>query len=239
MMNISVRPLEHQRCSPLTTSIMTRNLVQKELLRVLMLLALCSTVYSQQPEASPEPSPSPTAEARPLYGLQGVLIETLDGRVVSSQAEDEQFNPASTMKLATALVALRTLGPEHRFATGVWTDGVLDKTTGSLTGSLYISGRDPSFHYEHGVLLARELNKLGVKQVTGDLVVAPGFTMNFSASASRSGDRLYDTLDATLRYAEAVRAWNYERTLLNDRVSLETVPSVAVMGAVPVGPVPS
>ena len=61
--------------------------------------------------------------------------------------------------------------------------------------------------------------------------------MNFSASATRSGERLYDTLDSTLRYAEAVRAWNYERTLLNDRASLETVPSVAVMGAVTVDPV--
>ena len=191
-------------------------------------------VESPLPQASPQASP---AETRPLYGLQGVLIETLDGTVVSSQAENEQFNPASTMKLATALVALRTLGPEHRFATGVWTDGVLDKTTGALNGNLYISGRDPSFHYEHGVLLARELNKLGIKQVTGDLVVAPGFTMNFSASAARSGGRLYDTLDATLRYAEAVRAWNYERTLLNDRASLETVPSVAVMGEVTVAPV--
>ena len=161
-----------------------------------------------------------------------MLIETLDGKVVSSQAENEQFNPASNLKLATALVALRTFGPHHRFATGVWTDGTLDKTTGIITGNLYVSGRDPSFHFEHGVLLARELNKLGIKQVTGDLVVAPGFTMNFSSSAQRSGDRLYDTLDATLRTAEAVRAWNYERTLLNDRASLETVPSVAVMGGV-------
>jgi D-alanyl-D-alanine carboxypeptidase len=138
------------------------------------------------------------------------------------------------MKLATALVALRTLGPDHRFATGVWTDGVLDKATGVINGNLYVSGRDPSFHYEHGVLLARELNKLGIKQVSGDLFVAPGFTMNFSASASRSGERLYDTLDSTLRGAEAVRAWNYERTILNDRVGLETVPSVAVMGETPV-----
>jgi D-alanyl-D-alanine carboxypeptidase/D-alanyl-D-alanine-endopeptidase (penicillin-binding protein 4) len=220
---------------------MTRNLVQKNLLRVLLLLALCSTLYGQQPPASPSPeaSPSPTAEARPLYGLQGVLIETLDGKVVASQAENEQFNPASTMKLATALVALRTLGPDHRFATGVWTDGVLDKATGVINGNLYVSGRDPSFHYEHGVLLARELNKLGIKQVSGDLFVAPGFTMNFSASASRSGERLYDTLDSTLRGAEAVRAWNYERTILNDRVGLETVPSVAVMGGVDVAPVAS
>src|SRR5829696_2520694 len=204
-----------------------------------VVLFLASGTFAQVPveNPSPSPTPSPSETARPLYGLQGVLIETLDGKVIASQGENEQFNPASTMKLATALVALRTLGPEHRFATGVWSDGVFDKTTGVLSGNLYISGRDPSFHYEHGVLLARELNKLGIKQVTGDLIVAPGFTMNFGASAKRSGDRLYDTLDATLRYAEAMRAWNYERTLLNDRASLETVPSVAVMGAVIVGPV--
>ena len=212
------------------------------LIGAFVLFGLSSSAFSQEPAESPQAQPSPQASpaetGRPLYGLQGVLIETLDGTVVSSQGENEQFNPASTMKLATALVALRTLGPEHRFATGVWTDGVLDKATGSLNGNLYVSGRDPSFHYEHGVLLARELNKLGIKQVTGDLVVAPGFTMNFSASAGRSGDRLYDTLDATLRQAEAVRAWNYERTVLNDRASLETVPSVAVMGAVVVAPVP-
>jgi len=204
-----------------------------------LIISVSATAFAQVPEPSPvpSPSPSPTPETRPLYGLQGVLIETLDGNIVSSQNENEQFNPASTMKLATALIALRTLGPEHRFATGVWSDGTLDKTSGVITGNLYISGRDPSFHYEHGVMLARELNKLGIKQVTGDLFVAPGFTMNFSASALRSGERLYDTLDATRRQSEAVRAWNYERNLLNDRASLETVPSVAVMGAVEVAPV--
>jgi D-alanyl-D-alanine carboxypeptidase/D-alanyl-D-alanine-endopeptidase (penicillin-binding protein 4) len=212
--------------------------LNKLLLLIVLTVGFGTSVFAQVPQPSPTPSPSPSPEnARPLYGLQGVLIETLDGKVVSSQNEYEQFNPASTLKLATALVALRTLGPEHRFATGIWTDGVLDKATGVLNGNLYISGRDPSFHYEHGVLLARELNQLGIKQVSGDLIVAPGFTMNFSASATRSGERLYDTLDATLRPAEAMRAWNYERTLLNDRVSLETVPSVAVMGAVSVAPV--
>ena len=217
--------------------LMRRGLNKLIFFTVLTLL-LCSGISAQVPEPSPSPSPSPSPDnARALYGLQGVLIETLDGKVVSAQSENEQFNPASTLKLATALVALRTLGPDHRFATGVWTDGMLDKTTGVLNGNLYISGRDPSFHYEHGVLLARELNQLGIKQVSGDLIVAPGFTMNFSASATRSGERLYDTLDATRRYAEAVRAWNYERTLLNDRAGLETVPSVAVMGAVTVAPV--
>ena len=61
--------------------------------------------------------------------------------------------------------------------------------------------------------------------------------MNFSPSAARSGDQLYDTLDSTLRSDVAARAWNYERTLLNDRAGLETVPSVAVMGEVTVAPV--
>lgn len=218
---------------------MAQRLISLSSLFILVLLAFCASAFAQVPIASPQPSPSPSPspEGRPLYGVQGVLIETLDGKVISSQSENEQFNPASNLKLATALVALRTFGPHHRFATGVWTDGVLDKTTGIISGNLYISGRDPSFHYEHGILLARELNKLGIKQVTGDLVVAPGFTMNFSSSAQRSGDRLYDTLDATLRTSEAVRAWNYERTLLNDRASLETVPTVAVMGGVLVAPV--
>lgn len=215
---------------------MAQRLISLSSLFIVLLLALGSSAFAQipiaSPSASPSPSPSPSPEGRPLYGVQGVLIETLDGKVVSSQSENEQFNPASNLKLATALVALRTFGPHHRFATGIWTDGVLDKATGIITGNLYVSGRDPSFHYEHGVLLAREMNKLGIKQVTGDLVVAPGFTMNFSSSAQRSGERLYDTLDSTLRTAEAVRSWNYERTLLNDRASLETVPSVAVMGGV-------
>jgi D-alanyl-D-alanine carboxypeptidase/D-alanyl-D-alanine-endopeptidase (penicillin-binding protein 4) len=195
---------------------------------------------SLQMQVFPAPSPSPTPgveEARPLYGLQGVLVETLSGKVVASQYEDQQFNPASAVKLATALVALRTFGPNHRFATGVWTDGLLDKSTGIVTGNVYISGRDPSFHYEHAVLLALELNKLGISKVNGDLVVAPSFTMNFSSSARRSGEQLHDTLDSSLRYAEAIRAWNYERTLLHDPTSLQTVPSVAVTGAVVVGPV--
>jgi serine-type D-Ala-D-Ala carboxypeptidase/endopeptidase (penicillin-binding protein 4) len=232
------RRYAHPRCPPVHQSSPMMSRSTHLLLLFLLTLVLCSSGAAQIPVASPSPEASPTPEnARPLYGLQGVLIETLDGKVVSAQNENEQFNPASTLKLATALVALRTLGPEHRFATGVWTDGVLDKATGALTGNLYISGRDPSFHYEHGVLLARELNKLGIKQVTGDLIVAPGFTMNFSASAQRSGERLYDTLDSTLRYAEAMRAWNYERTLLNDKASLETVPSLAVMGEVVVAPV--
>ena len=217
-----------------------------------MVLTLSSVVFAQEPGNLPTPVPTPllqiltppatpqtqsTETERPLYGFQGVLVETLDSRHVSSQSADQQFNPASTIKLATALVALQTLGPEHRFATGIWTDGVFDKATGRIQGNVYISGRDPSFHFEHAISVARELNKLGIKEVTGDLIVSPGFTMNFSSSAKRSGEQFYDTLDSTLRNAAAIRAWNYERTVLKDQSSLEPAPSVAVMGGVAVAPV--
>jgi D-alanyl-D-alanine carboxypeptidase/D-alanyl-D-alanine-endopeptidase (penicillin-binding protein 4) len=176
-------------------------------------------------------------ESTPVYGVQGVSIETLDGKVVAAQAADQKFNPASSIKLATALIALHTFGPNHRFTTGFWTDGSFDKANGQILGNLYVTGRDPSFHHEHAVMIARQLNSLGIRTVTGDLIVAPGFTMNFSWSARGSGALLYDTLDATLRSGEAVRAWTYERMALGDQSSLQTVPSLAVMGEVRVGSV--
>lgn len=86
-------------------------------------------------------------------------------------------------------------------------------------------------------MIARQLNALGIRSVSGDLIVAPGFTMNFNWSARGSGELLYETLDASLRSSEATRAWIYERTMLGDRASLQMVPSLSVMGEVSVGTV--
>jgi D-alanyl-D-alanine carboxypeptidase/D-alanyl-D-alanine-endopeptidase (penicillin-binding protein 4) len=174
-----------------------------------------------------------------IYGLQGVLAETLDGSIIASQSVDERFNPASAVKLATALVALQNLGPDHRFLTSLWAAGQVDKATGTLAGDLIITGRDPSFHYEHAIMLARQLNQIGIYKITGNLVVAPGFTMNFDWSANRSGQQFIDTMDAARRSAAATRAWLDERTLLNDKESLSTVPSVTIMGVVQVGSAPT
>ena len=195
-------------------------------------------VSHQTSYARPQQTPSPTQnESAPVYGLQGVLIETLDGRTVSSQSVDQPLNPASAIKLATALVALKNFGPQHRFMTGFWTNGTFDKATGQIQGNLYVTGSDPSFHYEHAVMIARDLNNMGIRSVTGDLVISAGFTMNFNSSPRRSGELLYDTLDSTLRSSEAARSWIYERTTLGDQLSLQTVPTVAVMGDIQVGSV--
>jgi D-alanyl-D-alanine carboxypeptidase/D-alanyl-D-alanine-endopeptidase (penicillin-binding protein 4) len=178
------------------------------------------------------------SEDEPSLSHQGVLVEKLTGEVVREQAADQSFNPASAVKLTTALAALRTFGPKHRFATTFWITGSFDKTTGTVNGNLVVSGRDPSFHDEHAVAVARELNQLGIKTVTGDLVVAPRFSMDFNASSQRSGERLYDTLDAARRPAAATRAWFDSRLALHDADALRSTPSVAVMGAVYVDAVP-
>jgi serine-type D-Ala-D-Ala carboxypeptidase/endopeptidase (penicillin-binding protein 4) len=217
----------------------------------ILVVAACGQLIAQEPAkeqstplpaTAPQQSPSPTSEgsddgAATIFGVQGVLIETLDGRIVSEQAADQSFNPASSIKLATALIALHTFGPNYRFTTGFWTDGSFDKANGEILGNLYVTGRDPSFHHEHAVMIAQQLNSLGIRKVTGDLFVPPGFTMNFNWSARGSGESLFDTLDATLRSSEAVRAWTYERTALGDQLSLQTVPSLTVTGEVCVGPV--
>ncbi len=174
----------------------------------------------------------------PIGGTQGVLAETLDGSTIASQAADERFNPASSVKLATALVALQNFGPDYRFVTGIWANGTIDKTTSTLNGDLVITGRDPSFHYEHAVMLARQLNRIGIRTVTGKLIVAPGFTMNFDWSVKRSGEEFRNTLDAARRSDGATRAWLDERTILGDNSSLSGVPSVVVKGEILVDSAP-
>jgi serine-type D-Ala-D-Ala carboxypeptidase/endopeptidase (penicillin-binding protein 4) len=243
------------------------NIFRRWLLVPATALISCSIAFAQSAPASgparqpagtgPSPSPMTTASAAvtdkpspegtlakpgyltPIRGLQGVLAETIDGATVASQSIDERFNPASTIKLATSVAALRSFGPNYRFVTSLWITGTVDPTTGTLYGDLILTGGDPSFHSEHAVMIARQLNQLGIETVAGNLIVAPSFRMNFDWSARSSGQQLYDALDVARRPATATKAWIDERTLLGDTRNLQVPPSVAVQGGVTVGPVPS
>lgn len=248
-----------QNCAQIERGVMA--LALRLLPAALIVVIAASICFAQTPPSSTTPPPpaqstgtqvpgsvypvSPNDAAlampeylTPIHGYQGVLAETLDGTTIASQAADDKFNPASAVKLATALAALKSLGPNHRFNTAVWASGTIDRVTGTLTGDLVVTGRDPSFNYEHAVMLARQLNDLGVKTVTGNLIVAPGFTMNFDWSADRSGETFLETLDSSSRSAAAIRAWMDERLLVGDKQSLSSVPSVSIAGEVVIGPAP-
>lgn len=203
----------------------------------------------------PNPTPMPlvkkTASVMPVSrdvvnpadmaipGYSGVLVETLDGKVVKDSYSNTAFNPASNVKIATSYAVIKTFGPDYRFPTNVFTDGEIDKTTGTLNGNVYVSGRDPSFNLEHGVAIADALNRSGIRTVRGDLVVTNGFIMALNGSTQVSAGTLFTTLDASRRSSAATRAWqNYLMT--TGRLSqMQSVPGVFFTGKMYVDIIPS
>jgi len=173
-----------------------------------------------------------------IPGYTGILVQKLDGTNVVEIGSNLAFNPASNVKIATAYAVLKTFGPEYRFPTNVWTDGTLDKSTGTLTGNIYVSGRDPIFGYEHAVSIANELNHLGIRNVQGDLIVTSDFSMNYSSATSRTSQLLFNTLDATKRTSAANLAWS--NFLANSgRASMGFgIPGVSFSGTAQVQPIP-
>lgn len=49
----------------------------------------------------------------PTIGSEGVLVEDARGSVIAESNQHHTFNPASTLKIATALYSLRRFGPTH------------------------------------------------------------------------------------------------------------------------------
>ena len=103
-------------------------------------------------------------------GLQVVNVAT--GEEVYAHRADENFLPASVMKVVTAAAALNTLGPSYRFTTAILRDEETElNAEGTLAGDLYIwGGGDPQLVVEQVWKMARELRLAGVYKIDGDLV---------------------------------------------------------------------
>ncbi len=116
-------------------------------------------------------SSSPLAESR--VGAHVVSLAT--GEELYARGADTLLNPASNIKLVTAAAALEVLGPDYTFKTEIWVDSPPD-ASGVVEGNLYIKGfGDPSFVTERMVRLVLDLWNLGVRRVTGDVVVDETF----------------------------------------------------------------
>jgi serine-type D-Ala-D-Ala carboxypeptidase/endopeptidase (penicillin-binding protein 4) len=188
---------------------------------------------------APDVSNPATSPDLAIPGYTGILIETLDGKVIRENYSDYAFNPASNVKVATSYAVLKTFGPEYRFPTIVYYDGILDSATATLNGNIYVSGRDPMFNFENGVAIADALNKLGIRSVTGDLVVTDRFVMSYSESAQRSGQTLLATLDTGKRSAAATRAWLEYLSASGKAGQGVYMPSVSIAGALYVDIIPN
>ena len=194
---------------------------------------------SSTPLANPVKSSFPILADTAIPGYSGVLVETLDGDVVVESMSNSTFNPASNVKIATSYAVLKTFGPDYRFPTSVWTDGSYDQATQTIHGNVYVSGKDPIFGYEHGVALAAELNRMGVRTVMGDLVVTDNFAMNYVTSSPISAKTLFLTLDAAKRSNAASKVWANYLTNSGRPMPATGLPSVMFSGDVYVQPMPS
>ncbi len=174
-----------------------------------------------------------------IPGYSGILVESMDGNVVIESNPDMVFNPASNVKIATAYAVLKIFGPDYRFQTNVYTDGVIDRTTGTLNGNVYISGKDPIFGNQHAVAIANELNKLGIRTVSGDLIVTDSFIMNYSGSALLSGKTLAAAMDQSTRSAAVAGSWLNYLSYSGQFGKVNGTPGVSFTGSVYMQPIPS
>jgi serine-type D-Ala-D-Ala carboxypeptidase/endopeptidase (penicillin-binding protein 4) len=106
--------------------------------------------------------------------------------------------------VATTLAALQAWGPTHQFvslvdATGPIQDGV-------LRGDLVVQGGgDPFFVTEDALVLRQSLQELGLKRVTGKLIISGNFFMNFTTNPTLSGKLLKQVLSPPQQYATRKR----------------------------------
>jgi serine-type D-Ala-D-Ala carboxypeptidase/endopeptidase (penicillin-binding protein 4) len=127
---------------------------------------------------------------------QGLWLQT-DTTYLAGHQGTTPLPAASLTKVATTLAALQTWGPQHKFITVIGTMGTVQN--GVLQGDLIVQGSaDPFFVWENAILLGNQLNQLGIRQVTGNLVVVGRFYMNFEDDPRTSGNLLKQGLDAQL-----------------------------------------
>ena len=139
-------------------------------------------------------------------GRHAAHVESLGGRhVFASHNADAAYNPASLIKLATSLVALRRLGKDFRFETRVYAEGRPDDS-GALRGRLVVAGNDPTFGDIAAVLVAEELEKRGIKKVAEEIAVTPSFSFNFSEKPEESAERLAKVMKQTPKKLGAAEA---------------------------------
>jgi len=133
---------------------------------------------------------------------QGIWIQSGNTLLANHQGTTP-LPAASITKVATSLVALQKFGPEHQFITLIGTNGTIKN--GVLKGDLIIQGgEDPLFVWEEAIAIGNALNKKGIKRVTGNLIIANKFYMNFELNPLKSGKLLKEGLNSQIWSAEPI-----------------------------------
>ena len=102
--------------------------------------------------------------------LSALVLPIQGGAPRLAVLEERAMAPASTMKLATTLVALQELGPTFRWHTELLSQGRIDAAT--LRGTLYLrGGGEPNLNWDGLRAMFRSLRAQGVADLEADLVL--------------------------------------------------------------------
>ena len=131
---------------------------------------------------------------------------------------------ASLTKIATSLAALATWGPQYQFETLISVTGPI--TNGVLRGDLVVTGgNDPYFVWEEAIALGNSLQKLGINQVTGNLIIIGNFWMNYESDPIVAGQLLREGINSV--------TWSTNvRNIYNRMPRGTALPQVSIGGSV-------
>lgn len=160
---------------------------------------------------------------------QGIWMQAGDQLLANHQGTTP-LPAASLTKVATSLAALQTFGADHRFETNFGTTGTIEN--GVIKGDLIIVGNDdPFFVWEEAIAVGNAFNQMGIKQVTGNLIVVGRFFMNFEAEPGKVGILLKQGLNS--------KSWSSEALAQYQTLPPGTPkPTVAIAGSVKVASTP-
>ncbi|MBL8518738.1 MAG: D-alanyl-D-alanine carboxypeptidase/D-alanyl-D-alanine-endopeptidase [Betaproteobacteria bacterium] len=105
-------------------------------------------------------------------GIHAVRIR--DGRVTLSHQPDQPLQPASTLKVLTAIAALDMLGPTHTGKVELRSAAPVE--SGVLKGDLILRGEaSPDFTWQELRETLQSLRFAGIREIAGDVIVDRGY----------------------------------------------------------------
>ncbi|MGA7932680.1 MAG: D-alanyl-D-alanine carboxypeptidase, partial [Kovacikia sp.] len=125
---------------------------------------------------------------------QGVWLQAGSTFLASNQGTTP-LPAASLTKVATSLASLQTWGKDHHFETGISATGPV--RDGVLEGDLVVQGGgDPLMVWEEVFAIGNDLNRLGIRKVTGNLIITGNFLMNFEPLPQKAGELFKQALNS-------------------------------------------
>lgn len=179
-----------------------------------ILLTLASTVWIVPAVFAHDISHPPPALLRAMrsagvpVSAVAIHVQAVDStKPYLSVNANSSVQPASLMKLLTTAAALDVLGPDYRWTTRVYTNGTQNGEV--LQGDLIIRGSgDPRFSQQDLWQLLRRLRALGIRQITGDVILDRSLFVpvkDDAAQFDQKPERAYNALpDALLLDTKSV-----------------------------------